>query len=196
MFSYIFVCKFIDEYLQSSGNRIRPLDFDGGFIDFGRDRQANDEDSVRPIASPNQGTNAVGTGGGGSDVIGDADRDRDRNRISADPGDCSRDGFETSFEKVVDYTYNQGSKEAITTSRDIGIIIQCLNECRDRGRDCLSVTLLNERGGRQRCFAIDASAGNDETDPNYEAGVTYFEKICVRKLILSFIFSSIKILFN
>lgn len=46
------------------------------------------------------------------------------------------------------------------------------------GRDCLSVTLQNERGGRQRCFAIDASAGQDDTDPVRESGISYFEKIC------------------
>lgn len=45
----------------------------------------------------------------------------------------------------------------------------------------MSVTLQNERGGRQRCFALDASAGQDDTDPVPETGVTYFEKICTRR---------------
>jgi hypothetical protein len=32
-----------------------------------------------------------------------------------------------------------------------------------QGGKCLSVSLQNERGGRQRCFAIDSSALSDQT---------------------------------
>jgi hypothetical protein len=60
------------------------------------------------------------------------------------------------------------------------MILPCLADCDKRGTGCLAVTLQNERGGRQRCFAHDASAVVDETDPVSETGVTYYEKICVK----------------
>ena len=83
--------------------------------------------------------------------------------------------------KVVDFTYDRGNREQIVESRDIGMILTCLEECDRQGTDCLAVTLQNERGGRQRCFVHDASAVVDQTDPVSETGVTYFEKICVDK---------------
>ena len=81
----------------------------------------------------------------------------------------------------MDYNYDSGNRKQIVEGRDIGMILTCLEECDQRGTDCLSVTLQNERGGRQRCFVHDASAVVDQTDPVSETGVTYFEKICVEK---------------
>ena len=86
-----------------------------------------------------------------------------------------------SREKVVDFTYDSGNRKQIVESRDIGMIMTCLEECSHQGTGCLAVTLQNERGGRQRCFVHDASAVVDQTDPVSETGVTYFEKICVDK---------------
>jgi len=73
-------------------------------------------------------------------------------------------------------------REQISVSRDIGIVTQCLDECTRRGDDCLSVTLLNERGGRQRCFSLAASATEDGGDTEVETGVAYYEKICTRRI--------------
>ncbi len=113
---------------------------------------------------------------------------QDRNRVSdgGDPSDCRASGLETTFEKVVDTTYegvgarggSEVDREEISTPRDIGIVSQCLEECSRRGRECLSVTLLNERGGRQRCFSLDGSAAADGGQTQEETGVTYYEKIC------------------
>ena len=81
----------------------------------------------------------------------------------------------------MDFTYDSGNREQIVESRDIGMLMTCLEKCDQEGTDCLAVTLQNERGGRQRCFKHDASAVVDQTDPVSETGVTYFEKICVEK---------------
>jgi len=117
------------------------------------------------------------TQNGSSDVnVGGSSNNIDE----VDPGSCTDSGFQTSFEKVIDYTYDRGTKEQIDTSADIGIATSCLQECASK-TDCLSVTHQNERGGRQRCFAIDSSASKDQTDPQSATGVTYYEKICVRK---------------
>lgn len=157
----------LDAGIQFSGNRDRDRNRDG---DADRDRgRERDEDLDR-----------------------NRDRDQDRNRDQAqfpssatdqqgDPRDCEAFNLETTYEKVVDYTYERGSKSQITVVKDIGIIIQCLTQCNIQGRNCLSVTLLNERGGRQRCFEHDSSAFADQTDPTAETGITYFEKICVRR---------------
>ena len=96
----------------------------------------------------------------------------------ANPANCRADGLVSAYEKVVDFTYNQGTKEEIQTNIDIGIASECLSQCTGLAEGCLAVTLQNERGGRQRCFAIDTSAGVDQTDPDSATGVTYFEKIC------------------
>ena len=58
---------------------------------------------------------------------------------------------------------------------------QCLSECSRRGRECAAVTLLNERGGRQRCFALESSAEVDRGELEEETGVTYYGKICARE---------------
>ena len=89
------------------------------------------------------------------------------------------------FSEILLYNFSRGDQEPIETSRDIGVVIQCLDECKRRGDDCMAITLLNERGGRQRCFALSASAGVDNVDPTPETGVTYYEKICTRKLMQS-----------
>ena len=96
----------------------------------------------------------------------------------ANPGDCGADGLVSAYEKVVDFTYNSGNREEITTNIDIGIAGDCLDQCTDLGGGCLAVTLQNERGGRQRCFSLDTSAGVDQRDPDSATGVTYYEKIC------------------
>ena len=80
--------------------------------------------------------------------------------------------------QVVDYTFSRGTREEITTDVDIGIASECLQVCNDQGDKCLAVTLQNERGGRQRCFALSSSAGKENTDPSSATGVTYFEKTC------------------
>jgi hypothetical protein len=66
------------------------------------------------------------------------------------PSRCRDDGLEPSYEKVLDFTYDKGTKEAIDVGQDIGLINYCVDECTSRGADCLAVTLQNERGGRQR----------------------------------------------
>eukprot|EP00095_Tigriopus_kingsejongensis_P000115 maker-scaffold983_size73474-snap-gene-0.8 protein:Tk00115 transcript:maker-scaffold983_size73474-snap-gene-0.8-mRNA-1 annotation:"PREDICTED: uncharacterized protein LOC100909276" len=109
----------------------------------------------------------------------DSDPDNTPQMPEGDPRNCETLGMETSFEKIVDYNYERGRKTQIDTAKDIGIVIQCLDHCKDVGEECLSVTLLNERGGRQRCFKHESSALIDQTDPSAQIGVTYFEKICV-----------------
>ncbi len=93
--------------------------------------------------------------------------------------------MQTTYEKVVDKTYEgedgEVDREKITTSKDIGIIGQCLDECSRRGSECLAVTMLNERGGRQRCFSLSDSAAKTGADLEDETGVTYYEKICTSK---------------
>ena len=59
----------------------------------------------------------------------------------ADPADCRGSGFATSYEKVIDFTYTQGTKNRIDTNSDIGIVGECLSECTNLGDECLSVTL-------------------------------------------------------
>ncbi len=117
--------------------------------------------------------------------VSNRDRNRnpveDRDRLTGDPRDCRAAGLQTTFEKVVDHTYEGGDREQMTTNKDIGIVIQCLDECNRKGSDCLAITLMNERGGRQRCFSLSSSSGVDETDPVEETGVTYYEKICARE---------------
>lgn len=98
------------------------------------------------------------------------------------PANCAAAGFEETYEKVVDYTYDRSTKVQVDLSKDIGIAVNCLAECSRQGGACLAITLQNERGGRQRCFAHDASAATDETDPTAQTGVTYFEKVCVRRI--------------
>ena len=96
------------------------------------------------------------------------------------PENCRADGLITSYEKVVDFSYDSGRKEQINVNDDIGIITKCLDICNNNGKDCLSVTLLNERGGRQRCFEHSGSSGVDNNDLVASTGTTYFEKICIR----------------
>ena len=60
------------------------------------------------------------------------------------------------------------------------VIVQNPHFCMVPGKDCLSVTLVNERGGRQRCFSHEGSATVDNNEPTAATGVTYFEKICIR----------------
>ncbi|XP_023323415.1 uncharacterized protein LOC111697594 [Eurytemora carolleeae] len=97
------------------------------------------------------------------------------------PANCRADGLVSAYEKIVDFTFTEGSREEIQTTVDIGIAAECIEECTDMGDRCLAVTLQNERGGRQRCFALDSSAGVEGTAPSSATGVTYFEKICASK---------------
>ena len=99
---------------------------------------------------------------------------------TANPENCRADGLVTSYEKVVDFSYDAGRKEQISVNDDIGIVTKCLDVCKNNGKDCLSVTLLNERGGRQRCFEHSGSSGMDNNDLVAATGTTYFEKICIR----------------
>ena len=114
-------------------------------------------------------------------------RDRQSNDLDdqgsndASPENCDALGLETTYEKVLDFTYERGNKEEINLERDIGIISSCLELCDRRKSSCLAITLVNERGGRQRCFAHESSALADGTDPTSSTGSFYFEKICVRK---------------
>ena len=106
---------------------------------------------------------------------------RNRDVINTgDPGNCRADGLLTSYEKVIDFTYDAGVKTQIDTDLDIGIVTECLDTCSGSGNECLSMTLLNERGGRQRCFSHSGSAFVDGNSPTAATGVTYFEKICIR----------------
>ena len=113
----------------------------------------------------------------------DADDEPGLTRNVDDPGNCDALGLEATFEKVVDFTYERGNKEEIKLDRDIGLSTSCLEICDNRGQACLAMSLVNERGGRQRCFAHDSSALVDQTDPLASTGTAYFEKICVRKYI-------------
>ena len=101
-------------------------------------------------------------------------------------GNCAADGLVTTYEKVVDVTYNRGTVTELTTQNDIGIANDCLSQCNNQGASCLSVILNNERGGRQSCSAVTSSAAADQTDPTSATGVTYFEKICLSKLTVLF----------
>lgn len=134
-------------------NSIRPLTLDGFDIDFKRNN------NQKPEKVDN----------------------RNLDRSDANPGDCDVLGLDTTFEKVLDFTYDRGNKEEINMDNDIGIINTCLEICNKRGKSCLAVTLNNQRGGRQSCFALDNSAGVDGTEPTASTGTFYFEKICVRK---------------
>ena len=98
-----------------------------------------------------------------------------------DPGNCDALGQSTTYEKVLDFTYENGNKEEINLNEDIGLINSCLEICQRRGQRCLAVTLSNERGGRQKCFSHDSSAFLDGTTPVASTGSFYFEKICVSK---------------
>nr|XP_040567250.1 uncharacterized protein LOC121116996 isoform X1 [Lepeophtheirus salmonis] len=102
-------------------------------------------------------------------------------KSNPNPENCRSAGLSTSFEKVMDFTYDRGPEEEFSTSVDIGIIVQCLRECQSRGRLCLAATLRNERGGRQSCYGLGNSATVDGTEPVAATGVTYFEKICVNR---------------
>ena len=106
---------------------------------------------------------------------------------TANPENCRADGLVTSYEKVVDFSYDAGRKEQISVNDDIGIVTKCLDVCKNNGKDCLSVTLLNERGGRQRCFEHSGSSGVDNNDLVAATGTTYFEKICIRGNIHGFL---------
>ena len=99
----------------------------------------------------------------------------------SDPSDCSALGLESTFEKVVDFTYERGNREEIKLDRDIGITASCLEICERQKDKCLAMTLQNERGGRQSCYSHDSSAIVDGTEPTASTGVFYFEKICVRE---------------
>ena len=119
--------------------------------------------------------------------------DRDDHRSAEDsnagnPENCRADGLVTSYEKVTDFTYDIGRKDQIPVGDDIGIVTNCLEICSNDGKDCLSMTLLNERGGRQRCFSHTGSAGVDGTNIVAATGVTYFEKICIRGNILKYVY--------
>ena len=97
------------------------------------------------------------------------------------PQDCRADGLVEAYEKVVDFTYSRGGREELTTDIDIGIAGECLSQCTQQGGNCLAVTLLNERGGRQRCFTLASSALADQADLESSTGVTYYEKVCSRR---------------
>ena len=92
---------------QNDNTNIRPLS-------RGREPDINfsDDDNF------NGGNNGVifGTGdrdrdrdrdrGRGQDT-NNRDRDRDRDRQQGDPGNCRNDGMETTYEKIVDFTYDR-----------------------------------------------------------------------------------------
>jgi len=111
-------------------------------------------------------------------VLADPEEELPGYSPDANPANCRADGLVAAYEKVVDFTYNSGNREEIQTNIDIGIASECLSQCTGLAESCLAVTLQNERGGRQRCFSIDTSAGVDQRDPDSATGVTYFEKIC------------------
>ena len=91
---------------------------------------------------------------------------------SSNFGNCAADNLDTAYEKVVDVTYNRGTVTELTTRRvlsssnnvimyyicdcrnDIGIAVDCLQQCNDAGASCLAVLLRNERGGRQSCSSV------------------------------------------
>ena len=163
---------------QISNGDIRPIDNNG--VNFGdnpnKDRGRGQDGGRNPNNNNNNNDR---------DKDRNPDRDRDRDRVSGDPANCRADGLETTFEKVVDHTYDRGDAEAIETRKDIGIVLQCLSECKDQGDRCLSLTLQNERGGRQRCFAKDTSAAVENESPVAQTGVTYYEKVCASKLFMT-----------
>lgn len=134
-------------------NSIRPLTADG--FDIGFTRQSIDLDQSPAAAADTENLD--------------------------NPANCDALGYESTFEKVLDFTYERGNKEEIDLNQDIGLITSCLEICDRRNEGCLAISLQNERGGRQRCFAHDSSASVDGTDPVASTGVTYYEKICVRK---------------
>ena len=83
----------------------------------------------------------------------------------------------TTYEKVVDFTYNQGTVSKLKS--DIGIVTDCLQQCTQM-RNCLSVLLTNDRGGIQTCSSLNSSAINDESElVGANNGQMYFEKVCL-----------------
>ena len=50
-----------------------------------------------------------------------------------DPGNCVALGLSTTYEKVLDFTYDRGNKEEINLNEDIGLVNSCLEICSRRG---------------------------------------------------------------
>lgn len=69
-----------------------------------------------------------------------------------------------AYEKVVDMTYNQGTLTELTTRNDIGIAMDCLQQCSDAGSSCLSVILKNKQGSWQSCSSVTSSTMVHQTD--------------------------------
>lgn len=105
---------------------IRPIDSNDFAISFGRDREnagsANSVEEERNRAQQLAQTQEQQDG-----------QQQDGRRLGGNPANCRADNLQTTFEKVVDHSYNRGDRQQITTSRDIGIINQCLRECEDQG---------------------------------------------------------------
>ena len=57
---------------------------------------------------------------------------------TGDPSNCAADGLLLSYEKVVDFTYDVGRKNQIQTDLDIGIVNQCLDQCKSTGEKSFS----------------------------------------------------------
>ena len=71
----------------------------------------------------------------GFDIGFTRDRQSDVNDLDDpinDPANCEALGLESTFEKVLDFTYERGSKEEINLDRDIGLITSCLEICERR----------------------------------------------------------------
>ena len=61
-----------------------------------------------------------------NDIIDDGDDE-------IDPGNCVALGLSTTYEKVLDFTYDRGNKEEINLNEDIGLVNSCLEICNRRG---------------------------------------------------------------
>ena len=121
-----------DFFQTSNGGGVRPTDGETS-IDFdftNRERSRDTPAKTRPRDRDATDSGSVASGG--------------------NPAKCLDDSLEQSYEKVLDFTYDKGSKEELDVGVDIGMINYCIDECTSRGSDCLAVSLQNERGGRQR----------------------------------------------
>jgi len=116
----------------SNGGGVRPTDGESS-VDFDFSNRERSRDS--PTKTRTRDRDAAGSGSVAS---------------GGNPAKCRDDSLEQSYEKVLDFTYDKGSKEELDVGVDIGMINYCIDECTSRGSDCLAVTLQNERGGRQR----------------------------------------------
>ena len=74
---------------------------------------------------------------------------------------CSSIQLQIPINILITFSYIHASKLGLYNQRRISYLpLKKIDEsCYKTNARCLAVTLQNERGGRQRCFSIDTSAG-------------------------------------